>query len=190
MRRKFLSWIAVCSAAALVAIPVAASSADPVVSQAEAEALELGIAGNPFSTGVVRTTNDGSGEVKTGEVTPPIGVLGNQDVLDIGVLVQDAEAKVQNRNGVSKACSGVAGDGGQVATVGESSCITPGDPVGISIANLDLTGAVLIDPEVGSGWSRRPEPDHRPARRPAHQGHHRRARAPRRHRPGGHPRCR
>ena len=151
MARKLNRWVALCAAATLVAIPVAASSADPVVSQAEAEALELSIGGNAFSTDVVRATNDGSGEVKTGEVTPPIGVLGNQDVLDIGVLVQDAEAKVEGRDGVSQACSGVAGDGGQVATVGESNCITPGDPVGITIANLDLTGAILIDPESALG---------------------------------------
>ncbi|MDQ4053118.1 MAG: hypothetical protein M3237_10515 [Actinomycetota bacterium] len=122
-----------------------------MVSRAGANALTLGIADSPISTGIVAATNDGLGEVKTGEVTPPIAVLGNQNLLDVGALIQDATAAVEGRDGMSEACAGVAGNGGQVATVGESSCIAPGDPVGISIANLDLTGSVLIDPESALG---------------------------------------
>ena len=151
MTKRLMRFGAIGAAATLLFAPVVANSADPVVARADATALILGIAGNNFDTGVVAATNTGKGEVKTGEVTPPIGVLGNQDVLDIGVLVQDATAKVQNRNGISEACSGVAGDGGQVATVGESNCITPGSPVGISLANLDLTQSILIDPASALG---------------------------------------
>lgn len=151
MTRKLTRWAALAAAVTMAIAPTASASAAPVVAQAEAEALELSIAGNPFSTGVVSATNDGSGEVKKGEVTPPISVLGNQDLLDVGVLIQDAAADVEGRDGVSEACSGVAGNGGQVAEVGESSCITPGDPVGVSIANLDLTGSVLINPESALG---------------------------------------
>src|SRR5690606_34081558 len=109
------------------------------------------IAGSPISTGTLKATNDGSGEKKTGEVNPPIDVLENQDVLDVGVIAQDATARVENRNGVSRACSGVAGDGASVADVGESNCLTPGDPVGITIANLDLTGSVVVNPTSAFG---------------------------------------
>ncbi|MGA9749796.1 MAG: hypothetical protein WBQ50_20275, partial [Nocardioides sp.] len=44
------------------------------------------------------------------------------------------------------ACAGIAGNGGSVAQVGGSRCLTPGEPVGLSVANLDLTGAVVADP--------------------------------------------
>ena len=127
-----------------------AAAAAPV-SQASAQGLTLAIAGSPLSTGTVTATNDGKGETKTGVTNPPIDVLENQDVLDIGVIAQNATAKIENRNGVSRACSGVAGDGAVIADVGESNCITPGDPVGINIANLDLTGAVLINPTSALG---------------------------------------
>lgn len=143
-------------AAALGALTLTAMASAPALaastaSQASATALSISIAGSGQDTGTTTATNDGSGEVKTGVANPPIAVLGNQDVLDIGVLAQDAQALVQNKEGVSAACSGVAGDGGGVAEVGESECISPGDPVGISIANLDLTGAVLIDPASALG---------------------------------------
>lgn len=121
--------------------------AAPVVASADANAVTLSIAGNATGSGEVTATNDGSGEDKQGETTPPISVLGNQDLLNAGVLQQDAAAQVQDGVGVSAACAGVAGEGGSVAQVGDSSCIFPGQPVGVTIANLDLTGAVLVDPE-------------------------------------------
>jgi hypothetical protein len=67
------------------------------------------------------------------------------------VIAQNATAKIENKNGVSRACSGVAGDGAVVADVGESNCLTPGDPVGVNIANLDLTGTVAVNPESALG---------------------------------------
>ncbi len=122
-----------------------------IVSQATANAITLSIAGSPADSGTVEATNDGSGQTKTGEVAPPIDVLGNQGLLNLGVLAQDAEARLDGRDGVSRACAGVAGNGGSVAQVGDSNCITPGDPIGLNIANLDLTGAVLVDPESALG---------------------------------------
>ena len=134
-------------AATLVGLSIGPAAAAEPVSQASANGLTLAIAGSPISTGTLKATNDGSGETKTGEVNPPIDVLENQDVLDIGVIAQNATARVENKNGISRACAGVAGDGATVGDVGESNCLTPGDPVGINIANLDLTGSVVVNPQ-------------------------------------------
>lgn len=138
--------------AALITMASAPAYAATIVSQSSANALTIGIAGSPADSGTVTATNDGSGEVKQGETNPPIDVLGNQDLLNVGVLAQEATARVAgNGDGNSAACAGVAGNGGSVASIGDSSCINPGDPIGVSIANLDLTGVVLIDPASALG---------------------------------------
>lgn len=134
---------------AIIAIMTASPGyAATIVSQASANALHVTLAANEaFDSGTVRATNDGSGESKTGETNPPVSVLGNQDLLDIGVLAQEAEAKMSGNKGISAACSGIAGDGGEVVEIGESGCLTPGSPIGASLANLDLTGVVTINPD-------------------------------------------
>ncbi len=151
MRNRLVRSGALLAAAGLVLLPSAAQSADQIVARSGANALTLSIGGNPFSTGSTTAVNNGKKETKTGEPQPPISVLGNQGLLNVGALVQDAATTVENRNGSSEACAGVAGNGAGVGQVGDSNCITPGDPVGISIANLDLTGAVLIDPASALG---------------------------------------
>ncbi|WP_323794132.1 hypothetical protein, partial [Nocardioides sp.] len=151
MNSRFARSGALLAAAGLALLPTAAQSAGSVVAQSGANALTLSIGGNAFSTGSTIATNDGDKQTKSGEVEPAVGVLGNQGLLNVGALVQDAETDVTNRNGSSEACAGVAGNGAGVGTVGDSNCITPGDPVGISIANLDLTGAVIIDPDSAIG---------------------------------------
>jgi hypothetical protein len=139
--------------AALVVGP--AFAATTPVSQSSARALNLNLAGKNITSGLgtVNATNDGTTESKTGPTDPPIGVLGNQGLLNLGVLVQEASAKVSNGDGVSAACSGVAGNGatGSLAKVGNSSCITPGQPVGITLPNLDLSKVVVIDPASALG---------------------------------------
>ena len=147
MKQHLVKVGALIGAATLVGLSMGPAAAAAPVSQATANGLTLAIAGSPISSGTVEATNDGTGEKKTGEVNPPVDVLENQDVLDIGVIAQDATALVENKNGVSRACSGVAGDGAVIGDVGESNCLTPGDPVGVNIANLDLTGSIVINPE-------------------------------------------
>jgi hypothetical protein len=58
---------------------------------------------------------------------------------------------MSGKGGVSAACSGIAGDGGSVVTIGESGCLTPGSPIGVSLANLDLTGVEVTDPASALG---------------------------------------
>lgn len=151
MRSRWGGFAALAAAGAITIASGAPGYAATIVSQATANALTLSIAGSPADSGTVKATNDGSGEVKKGETAPPIDVLGNQDLINLGVLAQDATAYLDGRDGVSEACAGVAGNGGSVATIGDSNCITPGDPIGLNIANLDLTGTVLVDPESALG---------------------------------------
>ncbi len=146
--KKNLARLGALSASTTLALMATGSAwAAPVVARADANAITLSIGGNAGGSGQVTATNDGTGERKEGETTPPISVLGNQDLLNAGVLQQDAAAQVQDGVGVSAACAGVAGEGASVAEVGDSNCLFPGQPVGVTIANLDLTGAVLVNPE-------------------------------------------
>jgi hypothetical protein len=147
LKRRVLRIGAIIGAATVSTLAVAPAFAAATVSQSTARALNLNLGGNNITSGLgtVKATNDGSGESKTGPTNPPISVLKKQGLLNIGALVQEAAA---NDDGTSAACSGVAGNGGtgSLAKVGDSSCITPGSPVDLSLANLDLTGVVTIDP--------------------------------------------
>lgn len=147
MKKTFVRLGAVGASATLAAMATAPAWGAPAVSQAEASAVRITIAGIVSDSGVVRVAHDGSEETRDGETTPPVAVLGNQELVNLGVLQQDAVAQVQDGDGVSAACAGVAGEGGSVATVGDSGCLFPGQPVGVTIANLDLTGAVAVQPE-------------------------------------------
>jgi hypothetical protein len=147
-----VQFVALAGAATITIMTASPGYAATVVSQASANALHATLAGNEaFDSGTVKATNDGTGETRTGETNPPVSVLGNQDLLDIGVLAQEAEATMSGKNGVSAACSGIAGDGGEVVEIGESGCLTPGSPIGVSLANLDLTGIVVINPTSALG---------------------------------------
>jgi len=152
VKHRFVQFVALAGVAAIAIMTASPGYAATIVSQASANALHATLAGNEaFDSGTVKATNDGTGETRTGETNPPISVLGNQDLLDIGVLAQEAEAKMNGNKGVSAACSGIAGDGGEVVEIGESGCLTPGSPVGVSLANLDLTGIVTINPTSALG---------------------------------------
>lgn len=148
MNRRVLRFGAIMGTVTVSMLAIAPVFAAAPVSQASSNALTLSIAGSPISSGTVKATNDGDTETKTGETNPLVGVLGNQSLLNVGVLAQEAQAKIAgNGDGTSAACGGVAGEGaGFAANVGDSNCLTPGDPVGLSIANLDLTGSTVIDP--------------------------------------------
>lgn len=148
MNRRVLRFGAIIGAAAVSTLAVAPVFAAAPVAQASSNAVTLGIAGTEgFSSGTVKATHDGTTENKTGESNPTVGVLGNQSLLNVGVLAQEATANTEaNGDGTSAACGGVAGEGASVVQVGDSSCINPGDPIGINLANLDLTDVVTIDP--------------------------------------------
>lgn len=153
MNRRVLRLSAIIGATTVSMLAIAPVFAAAPVAQATSNAITLGIAGTEgFSSGTVKATHDGITETKTGESNPTVGVLGNQSILNVGVLAQEATANTEaNGDGTSAACGGVAGEGASVIAVGDSSCIEPGESVGITLANLDLTDVITIDPASALG---------------------------------------
>lgn len=152
MNRRVLRLGAIIGAATVSTLAVAPAFAAAPVSQASSNALTLTLIGSPISSGTVKATNNGKTESKTGQTNPLVGVLGNQSLLNIGVLAQEATAKVaSNGDGTSAACGGLAGEGASVVQVGDSNCLTPGSPVGLSLGNLNLSNVVTIDPASALG---------------------------------------
>jgi len=142
---------ALLGATTLATMAMGPALAAETVAQAEANALTVSVAGEGGDTGTVRATHDGEELTKTGDTQPPVSVLQGQNLLDVGTLAQDATAGLDGRDGVSAACSGIAGDGASVAEVGDSACLEGGDNVGVAIANLDLSDTVVVNPETELG---------------------------------------
>ena len=130
---------------------VAAPAFAATVAQADATALTVSIAGEGGDSGTVTAVHDGEQLTKTGETQPPVSALQGQDLLDVGTLAQDATAYLEGGDGISEACSGVAGEGASVAAAGDGDCISGGDNMALNIANLDLSGMATIDPESALG---------------------------------------
>lgn len=141
--RSHLRLASVVGAATLIVVAVAPAMAAAPVSQSGANAVNVAMAGNSQGTGDVTAVNDGSNETRTGSSEPPLSVLGGQQVLTAGVLAQQATAGADS---TSAACAGLAGNGGSVAQVGDSSCLTPGTPVNATLGSLDLSSLVVADP--------------------------------------------
>ena len=116
-----------------------------IVSRSSANALTIAIAGNGQGSGTVTATHDGKHESVKGETAPPVHLLGGQQLLSAGVLAQEATASADDGAGSSAACAGIAGQGGSVAQIGDSSCLRPGQPIGLTFANLDLSNLVVFD---------------------------------------------
>lgn len=137
------------AAVALAAGP--ALAAGTVVSQATAQSIKLSLAGTSVVSQQVTATNDGTGETKNDASTIPTlaGLIPGNNSAFVGVAPQDAGAKVDSSgNGNSFACAGVAGTGGGIVTVGNSSCkIGEGN----NAATLDLANVKLGDTLLGSG---------------------------------------
>ena len=151
MNRSYLRIAAGLGAVSLSAVAMAPALAAGNIAVAGANALTLSIAGNANGTGTVTATHNGTEETVTGSSNPPISVLKGQKLLDVGVLAQEATAKKVNGVGNSAACAGVAGNGGSVAQIGDSGCLTPGSPVGLALTNLDLSSVLVIDPNSALG---------------------------------------
>ncbi|QWC86268.1 hypothetical protein KLP28_06115 [Nocardioidaceae bacterium] len=154
--RAVKAGIAAMSTATLLAmaLPVQAATTDGSggsdrsrgLAQADASALGITLAGTPLvSTGTTSARDSGSGEEVTGQVLPPLDVLGAQGILPVSLLVQDALAEVDSNRALSAACAGVAGEGASVIGIGDAGCIEPGADVLGLLTSLDLTALQISD---------------------------------------------
>jgi hypothetical protein len=131
---------------ALALMTMGPALAAEIVSQASANALTIAVAGNGQGSGTVTATHDGKDESVRGETSPPVHLLGGQQLLSAGVLAQEATASADGDGaGASAACAGIAGQGGSVVQIGDSNCLRPGQPIGLTFANLDLSDVVVFD---------------------------------------------
>ncbi|HET6152988.1 MAG TPA: hypothetical protein VFE15_08525 [Marmoricola sp.] len=117
-------------------------AAATTVSQSNAQSLDLAIAGSNVISQITTASNDGTTETSSDGSTIPklVSAIPGNSLIGAGVLAQSAVAK---KDGTSYACAGVAGTGGGIVTVGDSSCNLDGSPLTISLANLHLGDAIL-----------------------------------------------
>ena len=114
----------------LLAMSPAVAATD---SQAGANAVTISIAGNAQGTGLATATYENGAETKSGNTTPAFPDPTGQKFITGGVLAQEATAKP----GFSAACAGLAGDGGSVVNIGDSSCLKPGNLLTGSFGSFD-----------------------------------------------------
>lgn len=145
-RRPAVRCVALLGATTLLGLSMSPAFAS-TVAQASASAVSIEAAGQPNDTGTVTARHDGTVGVTDGSATPPVSLLQGQHLLAIGTLAQDATASVDgNGDGQTAACAGIAGDGASVAEVGAARCLTGGDNVGVTLANLDLSKMTTVNP--------------------------------------------
>jgi hypothetical protein len=130
--RSYLRFAAVVGAVTLGAIAAAPALA-ATDNQAGANAVFVSIAGNGQGTGNVTASYSNGKETTTGNSKPAFPDPTGQKFITGGVLAQEATAKP----GFSAACSGLAGDGGSVLNIGDSSCLQPGNLVTGSFGSFD-----------------------------------------------------
>lgn len=152
VRKNLIRGGAAVLATSAIVLTVAApgSAATTPLAYADANALNLSLLGSPISTGTVVSTTDGKTTTTTGNQAPTVQALGNQQLIpSTGVLVQNAKSSMANLDGVSQACAGLAGSGGQVVAVGNGDCITGGqqlslDPGSVNLTNVQISSAGIL----------------------------------------------
>lgn len=142
MNRRMLRFGAIIGAATVSTLAIAPAFAAATVSQATAQSLTLNIAGNSVIAQETAASNDGTSQTVTDNSTVPTlaDLLPANNLLGAGVAPQAAVAKP---DGTSYACAGIAGTGGGIVTVGNSSCNLNGEPLTIDLAHLDLGNVIL-----------------------------------------------
>ncbi|WP_434740501.1 choice-of-anchor P family protein [Micromonospora sp. SH-82] len=122
---------------------LAASPAMADTSQSTASALQISLLGGGLaSSGSASATNDGTTESISGNVNPPLTVLGTQTVITAGVLGQAVRAF---NDGTSAACAGVLGAGGSITIGAGGACTaTPGAAVNLVLGTNGLATITLV----------------------------------------------
>jgi hypothetical protein len=135
---------AIIGAATVSTLAVAPAFAAAATSQATAQSLHITIAGTDAISQKVTASNNGTTETKNNADTLPTiaSLFPDTNLLGAGVAPQEAVAK---KDGTSYACAGIAGTGGGIVTVGNSSCNLDGQPLTIDLGGLDLGNVILGD---------------------------------------------
>ena len=131
--RSYLRFASVIGAVTLGAIAAAPAMA-ATDNQAGANAVFISIAGNGQGTGNVTASNPTARRPPAGNSQPAFPDPTGQKFITGGVLAQEATGR---RPGFSAACAGLAGDGGSVLNIGDSSCLQPGNLVTGSFGSFD-----------------------------------------------------
>jgi hypothetical protein len=150
LKRRVLRFAAILGAVTVTTLAVAPAFAAAPISQSSAQSLQLSISGNSAVSQKVTATNDGTTETKNDASTVPTiaSILPGNNLLGAGVAPQQAGA---NKDGTSYACAGIAGTGGGIVKVGNSSCDLNGKPLTLDLGHLDLGDVILgSDSALGS----------------------------------------
>jgi hypothetical protein len=138
-------------AAVIAAVTVGALAAAPAVAaadnQAGANAVFVSVAGNGQGTGNVTASYSNGKETTSGNSQPAFPDPTGQKFLTGGVLAQEATAKP----GFSAACAGLAGDGGSVLNIGDSSCLAPGNLLTGSFGSFDPSTLIPSSASIPAG---------------------------------------
>jgi hypothetical protein len=140
---------AIVGAASVATLAVAPAFAAATVSQSSAQSLHIAIAGTDAISQKVTAANDGTTETKNSADTLPTiaSAFPATNLLGVGVAPQQSGA---NKDGTSYACAGLAGTGGGIVKVGNSSCDLNGQPLTINLATLDLGNVILGESALGT----------------------------------------
>src|SRR6195952_3181255 len=152
--RSYLRFAAVVGAVTLGGI-AAAPAVAATDNQSGANAVFVSIAGNGQGTGNVTATYSNGKETTTGNSKPAFPDPTGQKFITGGVLAQEATAKP----GFSAACAGLAGDGGSVLNIGDSSCLEPGDLLTGSFGSFDPSTLIPDTAAIPTGQLPQPAQD-------------------------------
>lgn len=147
---------AIVAATGLVTLSAApADAATAHVAKAGGTALTIEVGGKVSTrSDTYQAAYDGSRTTTGGSHSPVVRALGGQSLLSAGVLGQDAVAGSKNGVPYAKACSGVAGDGGRVAAIGNGSCVKGGDNVSLDVRNLDFSKLDVLSSDLFNGMDK------------------------------------
>lgn len=141
-RRNTARNAALAAGVCLATIFGAASPAMADTSNAYAQALNVSLLGVVGAhTTPSQVANDGTQPTQTANPGTP-ALVGAQNVIKAGVLVQQATAWKEGRDA---ACAGLAGNGGVVAIGNDGTCTVSGNGgIAIELLNVPLVGSVTL----------------------------------------------
>ncbi|MBS45057.1 MAG: hypothetical protein CMH83_18185 [Nocardioides sp.] len=144
--------VAAVGAGSLVLLSATPGAAAAPVAPASATAIRVTVANTPADSGSYEVSTDGTDTTTSGSNAPLVTALGNQPLVSVGTLAQDATVAVTSGQGSSAACAGVAGDGASLVAAGDSFCLDPGDNATISAGTFELGDVEIVRADLLAGF--------------------------------------